>query len=92
LQGARAGDGVSISVVRDTAKYIGMAVANLATMFDPEVIVLGGIIASSGDIMLEAIRTETSRRLMPQQQDRVRVELSTLGDDAIAIGAARAGA
>ena len=90
LQGARAGDGVAISVVRDTAKYIGMAVANLATMFDPEVIVLGGIIASSGDIMLEAIRTETSRRLMPEQNDQVRIELSTLGDDAVAIGAARA--
>ena len=90
LQGARAGDGVAISVVRDTAKYIGMAVANLATMFDPEVIVLGGIIASSGDIMLEAIRTETSRRLMSEQNDQVRIELSTLGDDAVAIGAARA--
>jgi predicted NBD/HSP70 family sugar kinase len=90
LQGARSGDGVSISVVRDTAKYIGMAVANLATLFDPEVVVLGGIIASSGDIMLEAIRTETSRRLLPQQEKQVRVELSTLGDDAIAIGAARA--
>lgn len=90
LQGARAGDGVSISVVRDTAKYIGMAVANLATMFDPEMVVLGGIIASSGDIMLESIRTETSRRLMPQQNEQVRVELSMLGDDAVSIGAARA--
>jgi predicted NBD/HSP70 family sugar kinase len=88
LQGARLGDGVSISVVRDTAKYIGMAVANLATMFDPEVVVLGGIIASSGDIMLEAIRAETLRRLMPQQAEQVRIELSLLGDDAVAIGAA----
>ena len=42
FQGARVGDGVCISVVRDTAKYIGMAVANLATMLDPEAIVLGG--------------------------------------------------
>jgi len=92
LQGARSGDGVSISVVRDTAKYIGMAVANLATVFDPEVVVLGGIIASSGDIMLDAIRTETTRRLMPQQCEQVRVELSTLGDDAVAIGAARSAA
>ena len=90
LQGARLGDGVSISVVRDTAKYVGMAVANLATMFDPEVVVLGGSIASSGDIMLEAIRSETQRRLMPQQCNRVRIELSSLGDDAITIGAARA--
>jgi glucokinase len=92
LQGARDGDGVSISVVRDTAKYIGMAVANLATMFDPEVVVLGGSIATSGDLMFEAIRAETARRLMPQQVDRVRVELSTFDDDAIAIGAARAAA
>jgi len=76
--------------VRDTAKYVGMAVANLATMFDPEVVVLGGSIASSGDVMLEAIRAETQRRLMPLQCDRVRIELSSLGDDAIAIGAARA--
>jgi predicted NBD/HSP70 family sugar kinase len=90
LQGARSGDGVSISVVRDTAKYIGMAVANLASMFDPEIVVLGGIIASSGDIMLDAIRVETSRRLLPQMAEQVRVELSTLGDDAVAIGAARA--
>jgi glucokinase len=90
FQGARSGDGVSISIVRDTSKYIGMAVANLATMFDPEIVVLGGMIASSGDVMLEAIRAETSRRLLPQQAEQVRVELSTLGDDAIAIGAARA--
>jgi glucokinase len=90
LQGARSGDGVSISVVRDTAKYIGMAVANLVTMFDPEIVVLGGMIASSGDVMLEAIRTETTRRLLPQQAGQVRVILSTLGDDAVAIGAALA--
>ena len=90
LQGARGGDGVSVSVVRDTAKYAGMAIANLVTMFDPEMIVLGGIIASSGDILLDAIRTETSRRLLPEQNAQVRIELSTLGDDAVAIGAARA--
>ena len=89
LQGARSGDGVSISVMRDTSKSIGMAVANLATMFDPEVIVLGGIIASSGDVMLEAIRAETARRMLPQQVDRIRIVLSALGDDAVAIGAAR---
>lgn len=92
LQGARAGDGVSTSVIRDTAKYIGMAVANLATMFDPEAIVLGGTIAASGDLMLESIRVECGRRLRPQQAELVQVVLSTLGNDAVAIGAARAAA
>jgi glucokinase len=89
---ARAGDGVSISVVRDTAKYIGMAVANLATLFDPETIVLGGVIAESGDMMLEAIKVECGRRLAPRQSELVRIVLSTLGPDVVAIGAARAAA
>jgi len=92
FEAARAGDGVSISVVRDTAKYIGMAVANLATLFDPETIVLGGVIAESGDMMLEAIKVECGRRLAPQQSELVKIVLSTLGPDAVAIGAARAAA
>jgi len=87
---ARNGDGVSISVIRDTAKYVGMAVANLATILDPEAIVLGGMLASCGDLMLEPIRVECSRRLQPAQAGRVRIVLSTLGSDAVAIGAARA--
>ena len=87
---ARTGDGVCISVVRDTAKYVGMAIANLATICDPECVVLGGTLAASGDLMLDAIRTEFSRRLKPAQGTRIRVVLSTLGDEAGAIGAARA--
>ena len=86
---ARNGDGVSISVIRDTAKYVGMAVSNLATVLDPEAIVLGGTLAASGDMMLEAIRVECARRLRPPQSERVRIVLSTLGADAVAIGAAR---
>ena len=92
FQGARNGDGVSISVIRDTAKYVGMAVSNLATVLDPEAIVLGGTLAAAGDMMLEAIRVECARRLRPPQSERVRIVLSTLGADAVAIGAARHGA
>lgn len=90
LASAREGDGVCVSVIRDTAKYVGMAIANLATVLDPECIVLGGTLASSGDLMLDAIRGECLRRVSPAQAERVRIVLSTLGDDAAAIGAARA--
>ena len=87
---AREGDGVCISVVRDTAKYVGMAIANLATVVDPECVVLGGTLAAHGDLMVDAIRTECTRRLMPAQAEGVRIVLSALGEDAPAIGAARA--
>jgi hypothetical protein len=89
LTAARAQDGVSISVVRDTAKYLGMAAANLVVVSDPERLVLGGIIASAADLLLEPIRTELARRLPKAMMDGLGIETATLGDDAAAIGAAR---
>ena len=88
FEGARAGDGVAISVVRDTAKYIGMAVATLAAAIDPEVVVVSGSVAAA-DLMLEPVRQECMRRLPPEWMTELRVEFSSLGPDAIAIGAAR---
>jgi glucokinase len=88
FDGARGGDGVAISVVRDTAKYIGMAIATLAAAIDPEVVVVSGAVAVA-DLMLEPVRHECTRRLPPDAMHDLRVEFSTLGADAIAIGAAR---
>ncbi|HEX5474225.1 MAG TPA: ROK family protein [Vicinamibacterales bacterium] len=89
FEGARSGDGVSISVVRDTAKYIGMAIANLAATVDPEMVVVGGPVAAAGDLLLDAVRQEAGRWLAPDMMDALRIEFSPLGGDAVAIGAAR---
>ena len=88
FDGARSGDGVSISVVRDTAKYIGMAVANFAAALDPEVVVLAGPVASAGDLLIEPVRQECARRLPPALAEQCRCEMSRLGGDGVAIGAA----
>ena len=92
LDAARAGDGVALSVVRDTAKYLGMSAANLVAVADPEVLVLGGLIASAADLLLEPVRTEISRRLPTTMLDGVAIVPALLGSDAAAIGAARIGA
>lgn len=89
LKGARDGDGVSISVMRDTVKYLAMAVSNMAAVIDPEVIVLGGVFQSAEDLMLEPMRQECARRMPPAIQERARIEVSQLGDDAAPLGAAR---
>ena len=89
LKGARDGDGVSISVIRDTVKYLAMAVSNMASVIDPEVIVLGGILESAGDLLLEPIRQECARRMPPAIQERAKIELSKLGPDEAPMGAAR---
>lgn len=87
---ARAGDGVSISVVRDTARYVGMAVANLVAVVDPQVVVLGGLLADAADLLLEPTRAEAGRRMTAAAAARIRITAAALGSDAGALGAARA--
>jgi glucokinase len=89
FDGARESDGVAISVVRDTARYIAMAAVNLAIAVDPEVVVIGGPITSASDLLADALRQDFDRRLPPRLVSKVRCEFSTLGEDAIALGAAR---
>jgi glucokinase len=90
LSAARDGDGVAVSVVRDTARYIGMAIGNLVTIADPDVVVLGGLLAAAGDLLIEPARAEALRRVSPRAAELLTVVPSALGDDAAAIGAARA--
>ena len=89
LAAARTGDGVAISVIRDTAKYLGMAAANLVVIADPEVLVLGGIMASAADLLLELVRIEVARRLPVPMMQALTIAPAALGADAPAIGAAR---
>jgi glucokinase len=88
FEAARGGDGVAISVVRESAKYIGMAVGTLAAAIDPDVIVVSGT-GAPADLMLDAVRQECARRLPPDAMNELRVQFSTLGADAVAVGAAR---
>jgi len=89
LDAARQGDGVAISVVRDTAKYVGMAAANLVVVVDPGVLVVGGIMASAADLLLDLVRTEIARRLPPAMMQALTIVPAALGADGAAIGAAK---
>ncbi len=88
LTAARQRDGVAVSVVRDTAKYLGMAAANLVAITDPERLVVGGMMASAADLLLEPLRVEIARRLPAVMMESLTIVPAALGDDAPAIGAA----
>jgi len=90
FEAARAGDGVAISVVRDTARYIGMAVGNLCSVVDPDVVVLGGLIADAADLMVEPAVAEATKRMPARLSQTVRIATAMLGEDGPALGAARA--
>jgi predicted NBD/HSP70 family sugar kinase len=89
FQAAREGDGVSISVIRDAVKYLAMAVSNMAAVVDPELIVVGGMLVTAEDLLLDTFKQECSRRMPPAIFARAKIELSTLGSDSAPLGAAR---
>ena len=66
-----------------------MAAANLVSIVDPEVLVLGGIMASAADLLLEPLRSELTRRLAAPMADALTIRTASLGADAAALGAAR---
>jgi predicted NBD/HSP70 family sugar kinase len=86
LEAARGGDEVALRIVDRVADRMAHAIAALAGMLDPELVVISGSVADHGDLFLDRIR----RRLLPDLIDRPpRVAMSTLGDQAVVVGAVR---
>ncbi|MFL6187430.1 MAG: ROK family transcriptional regulator, partial [Actinomycetes bacterium] len=86
LEAARAGDEVALEIVDEVADRMAHAVAALAGMLDPELVVISGAVADDGDLFLDRIRA----RLLPDLIDTPpRLAMSTLGDRAVVTGAVR---
>ena len=67
---------------------IGLGIAMLSSVLDPEVVVLGGYFAPLGDLVLDPARRTLDERLASDIQVRPDLRLSTLGIQAAALGAA----
>jgi predicted NBD/HSP70 family sugar kinase/biotin operon repressor len=76
-------------VLDDTARYLGVGIANLINLFNPERIILGGWAGLLlGDQMLPAIRAAARQHSLRHPFAGTLIELGHLGPDAVALGAA----
>jgi predicted NBD/HSP70 family sugar kinase len=71
------------AVLAETVDYLALAIASISLVLDPEVILLGGGVAKSADLLIEPIleRLKGSIPILP------RIEASTLGYRAAVLGA-----
>lgn len=88
FEAARAGDELAKSIVNKFARYLGAGIASLLNILNPEMVIIGGGMAQSGDIFLESVREIISKRALRATAKDVRVVLAKLGKDAGVIGAA----
>jgi glucokinase len=87
-EAAMAGDELALEVFRKVGIHLGVAIASLVNIFNPEIIVIGGGVAAAWELFIEHAREETLRRAFQVPAHRCRIVRAEHGDDAGLIGAA----
>ncbi len=81
------GDTYATEVINDTAKFLGVGLANLINILNPEMLVVFGGVARAGDHLFVPLRAEVRRRAFRVAEQACRIVASELGGKAGVIGA-----
>ncbi|MBK9034468.1 MAG: ROK family transcriptional regulator [Myxococcales bacterium] len=85
---ALAGDPLALRVVDEAADHLGIAIANLLNLLNPAIVIIGGSIARLGEVLLAPLRRAVDRRTLITSVRAARIVTSSLGAQAVAVGAA----
>jgi glucokinase len=81
-------DAAASAVVRAAGEYLGVGIASLINIFNPEAVVLGGGVAGSFDVLRPHVERTVRRRAFAESAKRAEIVKSELGNDAAVLGAA----
>jgi len=87
-EAAQSGDKLANELIAQAAYYLGVGLANLINIFNPEVIIIGGGLSNSGDMLLKPAFEEAGRRAFKQSCEAVRFARAELGRNSGVLGAA----
>ncbi|MCA1595456.1 MAG: ROK family protein, partial [Chloroflexi bacterium] len=84
---AASGDAVALEVLEETGHYVGIGVANLINVMNPQRVVVGGGVAQAGDLLFAPMRRTVQARALPYQRWDCDIVPAQLGSDAGVRGA-----
>jgi glucokinase len=82
------GDEMALEVFRRMGVYLGIGMASLINVINPEAIVIGGGVAAGWDLFIGHLREQIAQRAFPVPAQRAQVLRAERGDDAGLLGAA----
>jgi glucokinase len=85
---AHDGDEAAIETITLIGRRLGVGIANLVNIFNPQVVVLGGGVLGAGELLLEPAREVVALRALPPSRDEVEIVAARFGVEAGMIGAA----
>lgn len=89
VRAVREDDALARKIFDETVAYLAMGVANIVSMLNPQMVVLGGGLMQAGELWLEPIRHGVADWAQPLAAKQVKIELTQLGENAGLLGAAR---
>lgn len=87
LDAAHREDSLCLELIEDVGKELGRWLAGLINIFNPESVIIGGVLAETGDYLLQPIRVATRRYSLNLVNKDTKIVLSKLGRDAGVLGA-----
>lgn len=87
---ARHGDALAMRAVSREAQYLALGLANLVTLFVPEVITLGGGVMKSSDLFFADVQAMVRRLCTQVPVEQTRLTMSSVGQEIDLMGAAQA--
>src|SRR4051812_28896866 len=84
---AKQGDAVANEIVRDTARYLGVGIANLLNTINADVVVVAGGVTQAGDALFAPLQAEVRRRAFRPAVDAARIVPGSLPGTAGVVGA-----
>ena len=86
-EAAKQGDPVAKRIFTIVGEYIGIGLASVVNLLNPEKIIIGGGVAAAGDLLLNPIKENLIKRAMPIAGSAVEIVPAQLGNSAGVIGA-----
>ncbi len=81
-------DPIVSQLIADAGKYLGIAIAHLISNFNIHNIIIAGRVGALGQPLLQPIRQEINRRILPSIAADTHISLSTAGTDIVLLGSA----
>ncbi len=87
LELCEGGDAAARRLIGDAGRALGVAVANLCNLVNPECVIFGGDLSAAGDVLLDPVREVVRRNAIPSAAEAVEIAAGVLGDRAELLGA-----
>ena len=82
------GDALAIAAYERAGYYLGLAISSFLHIFDPSIVILGGGVSKSGDLLFDPLNASLHQHVFnPRYLEKLTITTAALGDDAGLLGA-----